>query len=104
MPVSPRRTHSATRSALRNQTTPALEVLPARKGRAVYASKVNISPIQRLHNLLSDALTTVEPLEVTLDNRPTLQNIRKFAVSLLEGCQGTRGQSETSKASFIVFL
>ncbi len=76
--------------ALRNRITPALVVLPVKKGRAVYTSKAKstIPPIQWLYNLRIDVLA--KSLKGTLDNRPTLQNIRKIAASFQEGYQGTR--------------
>ncbi|KAK0432524.1 hypothetical protein EV421DRAFT_1848770 [Armillaria borealis] len=85
MPVSPRKTRSAT-GALRDRTTPAPAARPAKKGRVISTSKAkaNISPVQRLHNLFTDALTMAKSLEVTPDNRAALQNLRKMAVSLLD--------------------
>lgn len=85
MSVSPRKTRSAT-GALRNRNTaPAPVARPAKKGRAVSTSKVktDIPLVERLHNLLTDALTTAKSLEVTPDNRAALQNVRKIALSLL---------------------
>ncbi|PBK59303.1 hypothetical protein ARMSODRAFT_899472, partial [Armillaria solidipes] len=91
MPVSPRKTRSAT-GALRNRTTPAPAARPAKKGRVVSTSntKINIPPVQRLHNLLTDALTTAKTLEVTPDNHAALQNVREIAVSLLDILLGER--------------
>ncbi|KAK0432521.1 hypothetical protein EV421DRAFT_2023963 [Armillaria borealis] len=85
MPVSPRKTRSAT-GALRDRTTPAPAAHPAKKGRVVSTSsvKTNIPPVQRLHILLTDALTTAKTLEVTPDNRAALQTVREIAVSLLD--------------------
>ncbi|KAK0234189.1 hypothetical protein IW262DRAFT_1488381 [Armillaria fumosa] len=91
MPVSPRKTRSTT-SALRNRTTPAPAARPAKKGRVISTpdAKLDISPVQRLHNLLTDALTTAKTLEVTPVNRAALQNVREIAVSLLDILPGER--------------
>ncbi|KAK0222602.1 hypothetical protein EDD85DRAFT_1028345 [Armillaria nabsnona] len=91
MPVSPRKTRSAT-GALRNRTTPAPAARPAKKGRVISTSnaKTNIPPVQRLHNLLTDALTMAKSLEMTPDNRAALQNVREIAVSLLDILPGER--------------
>ncbi len=53
-------------------------------------AKTNIPPVQRLHILLTDALTTAKSLEVTPDNRAALQNVREIAVSLLDILPGER--------------
>ncbi len=84
MPVSPRKTCSAT-SALRNRTTPAPVARPAKKGHGISTSKAkDISPVQRLHDLLTEALTMAKSLKVTPGNRAALQNVRKIAVFLLD--------------------
>ncbi len=91
MPVSPRKTRSAT-GALRNRTTPAPAARPAKKGRVISTSnaKANIPPVQRLHNLLTNALTMAKSLEVTPDDRAALQDVREIAVSLLDILPGER--------------
>ncbi|KAK0478587.1 hypothetical protein EDD18DRAFT_872818 [Armillaria luteobubalina] len=91
MPISPRKTRSTT-SALRNRTTPAPAARPAKKGRVVSTpnAKIDISPVQRLHNLLTDALTTAKTLELTPDSCVALQNVREIAVSLLDILPGER--------------
>ncbi|KAK0185201.1 hypothetical protein F5146DRAFT_1071846 [Armillaria mellea] len=92
MPVSPRKTRSAT-SVLRNRTTTAPAARLAKKGCVALTSnaKTDIPPVQRLHNLLTDALTTAKALEVTPDNRAALQNVREIAVSLLDILPAGRG-------------
>ncbi|KAK0465894.1 uncharacterized protein EV420DRAFT_1508518 [Desarmillaria tabescens] len=91
MSFSPRKTRSAT-GALHNRTAAAPVARPAKKGRVVSSSKAksNISPVQRLHDLLTDALNTAKSLEMTPDNHVALQNVRKIAVSLLDILPGEK--------------
>ncbi|KAK0465912.1 uncharacterized protein EV420DRAFT_1508757 [Desarmillaria tabescens] len=91
MSFSPRKTRNAT-GAIRNRAIPAAAARPTKKGRVISLSKVNsnISPVQRLHDLLTDALNTAKSLEMTPDNHVALQDVRQIAVSLLDILPGDK--------------